>query len=64
MSTPPTRAATSPTASTYRLLEDADEDQALVAVEDCRTLDVVLLPTTDLRERMQPVEQRALTLST
>lgn len=47
----------------YRLLEDAEEDQALVAVEDCRTLDVVLLPATDLRTRMRPVEQRAPALA-
>lgn len=44
----------------YRLLEDADEGQALVAVEDCRSLETLLMPTSDLHARMRPVEQRAL----
>ena len=47
----------------FRLLEDADDDQAMVAVEDCRSLEVVLVPADDLQERMRPVEQRALTLA-
>jgi hypothetical protein len=47
----------------FRLLEDASEDQAMVALEDCRTLDVVLFTADDLRERMRPVEQRPLTVA-
>lgn len=47
----------------FRLLEDADDGQAMVAVEDCRSLEVMLVPAGDLRERMRPVEQRTLTLA-
>ncbi|HEU4703296.1 MAG TPA: hypothetical protein VFS37_12510 [Conexibacter sp.] len=47
----------------FRLLDDADDDQTMVAVEDCRSLEIVLVHADDLRDRMRPVEQRALTLT-
>lgn len=40
----------------YRLLEPLDEDaDGLTGIEDCRSLEIVLVPTGDVLRRMRPV---------
>ena len=40
----------------YRLLEPLDEDaHGMTGVEDCCSLEIVLLPTSDVLRRMRPV---------
>ena len=40
----------------YRLLEPLDEDaHAMTGIEDCRSLEIVLVPCADVLRRMRPV---------
>lgn len=40
----------------YRLLEPLDEDEhGMTGVEDCRSLEIVLVPSSEVLRRMRPV---------
>lgn len=40
----------------YRLLEPLDEDAGgMTGIEDCRSLEIVLVPTGDVLRQMRPV---------